>query len=184
MLAEASSSHCGDHLSQWYGMRSFTLAGVEYPLDHLRSFRVVVPARDPLAAPAVLQVTFSNHVYTEKWDAAVHAPSRLLDDNDEQRAFCPVRYGCSIALPQLINASVVGKAYEGRDSKGARNHFFYAEADEISYPIFFRLGRADRIAGAHGVLHIISAYQNPRLPARHRFQAIKFARLVHQSCAP
>ena len=165
-------------------MRSFTLAGSEYPLDHLRSFRVVVPAEDPLATPAVLQVTFSNHVHTEKWEEGVHTPSHLFEEKGEKRAFCPVRYGCSIALPQLINAHIAGKAYEGRDNKGVRNHFFYAEADGIPYPIYFRLGRADRIAGAHGVLRIISAYQNPRLPARHRFQAVKFARLVHQICPP
>ncbi|HEX8578001.1 MAG TPA: hypothetical protein VF655_00215 [Allosphingosinicella sp.] len=157
---------------------------MEYPLNHLRSFRVVVPAQDPLAAPAVLQVTFSNHVYTEKWDPGVHTLDRLIVEKGEERAFCPVGYGCSIVLPQLINSHVTGKAFEGRDSKGARNHFFYAQADSISYPIYFRLGPAGRIPGAHGILHIISAYQNPRLPARHRFQAIKFARLVHQTCPP
>lgn len=165
-------------------MRPFKLAGVEYPLDHLRSFRVTVPAKDPLAAPAVLQVAFSNHVFTEKWDANAHAGERLIDENNDLRAFCPVRYGCSIALPGLITYHVGGKAFEGKDSKGARNHFFYAEADGIPYPIYFRLGRADRIPGVHGVLHIISAYQNPDLPARHRFQAVKFARLVHQTCLP
>jgi hypothetical protein len=162
--------------------RSFNLGGVEYPLDHLRSYRVTVPAKDPLAAPAILQVTFSNHVYTEKWDAAAHTVDHRIDENGEIRSFCPVRYGCSIGLPKLIEYHVGGKAFVGRDSKGARNHFFYADADGISYPIFFRLGRADRIPDVDGVLHIVSAYQNPALAARHRFQAVKFARLVHQSC--
>lgn len=164
--------------------RSFTLGGVEYPLDHLHSFRVTVPQKDPLQAPAVLQVTFSNHVHTVKWDEAIHTPDHMIDEKKELRAFCPVRYGCSIGLAGHIAYHVGGKAFEGRDSKGAMNRFFYAEADSIPYPIYFALGRADRIPGVDGVMHVISAYQNPNLKARVRFQAIKFARLVHQTCPP
>lgn len=163
---------------------SFSLGGVEYPLDHLQSFPVTVPAKDPLAAPAILQVTMSNHVFTEKWDEAAHSPDHLIDENNDPRAFCPVRYGCSIGIPGIIQYHVGGKAFVGRDSKGAKNHFFYAEPDGIPYPVYFRLGRASRIPGVHGILHLISAYQNPDLPARHRFQAIKFARLVHLTCPP
>lgn len=165
-------------------LRSFSLAGVAYPLAHLQSFRVTVPQKDPLQAPAVLQVTFSNHVYTEKWNDVIHTADHRIEANNEARAFCSVRYGCSIALPALIAYHVGGKAFEGRDSNGAMNRFFYAEADSIPYPIYFKLGRADRIPGVDGVLHIISAYQRPMMPARHRFQSIKFARLVHQTCPP
>lgn len=161
----------------------FTFGGNDYLLDHLRGFRAVVPAKDPLAAPAVLQVTFSCHVFSQKWEDGFDQERHFVEDG-EPRAFCPVRYGCSIILPQLVNYHVQGKAYEGRDSKGARNHFFYAEADGVSYPIFFRLGRANNIRGAHGILHIISAYQKPDLPPKHKLQAVKFARLVHQRCPP
>lgn len=162
----------------------FSLGGAEYPLGHLQSFRVTVPQRDPLQAPAILQVTFSNHTFTEKWDDAAHAADRRIEANNEIRAFCSVRYGCSINLPALIAYHVGGKAFEGRDSRGAMNRFFYAEADSIPYPIYFGLGRANQIPGVEGILHIISAYQNPAMPAKHRFQSIKFARLVHQTCPP
>ena len=164
--------------------RSFTLGGVAYPLGHLQSFRLTVPQRDPLEAPAILQVTFSNHVYSVKWDDDVHTAEHRLVGEREERAFCPVRYGCSIGLPAHLAYHIGGKAYEGRDSKGAMNRFFYAEADGIPYPIYFALGRADRIPGVDGVMHIISAYQNPQLKARCRFQAMKFARLVHRCCPP
>lgn len=164
--------------------RPFTLGGVEYPLGHLQSFRVTVPQKDPLQAPAILQVTFSNHVFTEKWDDEIHSAEHRIEANGEVRAFCPVRYGCSINLPGLIAYHVGGKAFEGRDSNGAMNRFFYAEADGIPYPIYFAVGRADRIPGVDGILHIISAYQRPAMPSRVRFQAIKFARLVHQTCPP
>ena len=163
---------------------SFNFAGIDFPLTHLRGLRVNVPAKDPLLAAATLQVTFSPHVYSEKWDAALHAPDRLFEADGEERAFCPVRYGCSIKLPELIRYCVGGKAYLGRDGKGARNHFFYCEADGIAYPVFFRLGKVERIAGAHGILHVVSAYQKPALLARNRYDAVKFARLVHLTCPP
>ena len=163
---------------------SFTLGGAEYPLGHLQGFRVTVGQQDPLKAPAILQVTFSNHVYTEKWDETAHAAEHRIEANKEVRSFCSVRYGCSIDLPALIEYHVGGKAFEGRDSRGAMNRFFYAEADSIAYPIYFGLGRANQIPGVDGILHVISAYQNPIMPAKHRFQSIKFARLVHQTCPP
>lgn len=156
---------------------------MDYPLEHLQSFKLMVPAKNPLQAAAVLQVTFSCHVYSQKWQEGF-AQDHYFKERGEERAFCAVRYGCSLGLPQLINQHVLGKAYEGRDSKGAKNHFFYALADGIPYPIFFRLGRATKIPGANGILHVISAYQKPNLPARHRFQAVNFARLVHLKCPP
>jgi hypothetical protein len=164
--------------------RTFNLAGVEYPLSHLSRFTVVVPAKDPLSSPATLQVTFSHHVFSEKWDEAFHTADHKFEEAGELRAFCPVRYGCSINLRDIIEYHVAGKVYLSRDGKGLWNHFFYADADGIAYPVFFRLGKADRIAGIDGILHIVSAYQNPKLPVRSRHQAIKFARLVHQTCAP
>jgi hypothetical protein len=163
---------------------TFTLGDNSYPLAHLSGFRVTVPAKDPLAVPAVLQVTCSCHVYSEKWDAARHQIANRFEDDGEARSFCPVRYGCSINLEALIRYHIAGKAYWGRDGKGVLNSFFYGDADGIAYPIYFRLGAADRINGVHGLMHIISAYQNADLPARHRFDAIKFARLVYQKCPP
>lgn len=164
--------------------RPFLLAGAEYPLIHLRRFTVVVPAKDPLASPATLQVTFSHHVFSEKWNDARHTVEQRFEEAGELRAFCPVRYGCSISLQEIIKYHVAGKAFLSRDGKGIWNHFFYADADGISYPVFFRLGKSDHIAGIDGILHIISAYQNPKIPARHKHDAIKFARLVHQICPP
>jgi len=163
---------------------NFLLKGVEYPLAHLNSFRVTVPAKDPLIDPAILQVTFSCHVFSEKWRNDEHEPEYRFRENSEERAFCPIRYGCSIGLQNIIDFHIAGKAFEGRDGNGNLNHFFYADADGISYPVYFRLGKANKIPGVDGILHIISAYQNPDLRARHRFQSIKFARLVHQICKP
>jgi hypothetical protein len=162
----------------------FVLAGVEYPLGHLKSFKVTVPAKEPLAAPAILLVTFSHHVFSEKWDEQKHTPEHKFEADGERRAFCPVRYSYSINLRKIIEYHIGGKAFLSRDGKGIWNYLFYGDADSIAYPVFFRLGRADRIEGVDGILHIISAYQNPDLPAKNRLQAVKFARLVHQTCPP
>lgn len=165
-------------------LQNFCLGGINYPLTHLKGLRITVPAKNPLESPAILQVTFSTHVFSERWNLALHAADRKFDEDGESRAFCPVRYGCSIGLAAIIRYHVAGKAFRGRDGSGAWNHFFYANADGIPYPVYFRLGKADRVNGVDGILHIISAYQNPNLPARHRFEAVKFARLVHQTCPP
>lgn len=165
-------------------IKQFELNGVAYPLDHLQGFRLDIPRSDPLLAPARLQVTFSCHVFSERWDANKHPPERRFVVDSEDRAFCPVRYGCSIGLEEHIRYLALGKAYEVRDGNGIRNHFFYATAEKLPYPIFFRLSQASRIKGVHGLLHIISAYQKPNLKARHACQSIKFARLVHQRCSP
>jgi hypothetical protein len=163
---------------------TFRLAGTEYPLHHLSRFTVVVPAKDPLASAATLLVTFSHHVFSEKWDVLRHTTEHRFEAEGEIRAFCPVRYGCSIELRKIIEYHVIGKAFESRDGNGVLNHFFYADADGIAYPVFFRLRKAERIANVDGILHIVSAYQNPKLPAKHKHNAIKFARLVHQICPP
>jgi hypothetical protein len=165
-------------------LKEFSLGEIDYPLGHTLPFDLVVPAQDPLAAPAVLRVSFSHHVFSVKWDDALHTADHEFQADGERRAFCPVRYGCSINLRQIIEFHVRGKAFESRDSNGIMRHLFYAEADGITYPVFFTLRKANRIPGIDGILQIISAYQKPDLPARHRLQSIKFARLVHKNCPP
>lgn len=163
---------------------AFHIGAQSFSLAHLRGLRLVVPAKDPLQAPTLLQVTFSTHVYSAKWDVKKHQEEHRFEAKGEIRAFCPVRYGCSILLPDILKQSVGGKAYVGRDGNGHLNHFFYARADGHPYPIYFRLAKAHRIKGVSGILHVISAYQRPDMKPRHRFEAIKFARLVHRICPP
>jgi hypothetical protein len=163
---------------------TFKLGGVEYPLGHLDAFEVTVAAKEPLAAPAVLRVTFSHHVFSEKWDDAKHTIGHEFEADGEKRAFCSVRYGCSIELRNIIEYHVAGKAFMSRDGNGVMRHLFYAEADGIAYPVFFKLSKAKHIPGVDGIMHVISAYQNVALPAKHKLQSVKFARVVHQTCPP
>ena len=98
--------------------KAFSLGGVDFPLGHLVPFDVTVAAKEPLAEPAVLRVTFSHHVFSEKWDEAVHTPAHKYEADGESRAFCSVRYGCSIELRNVIEYHVEGKAHLGRVDKG------------------------------------------------------------------
>ncbi len=122
---------------------TFTLGGVDYPLGHLDPFDLTVAAKDPLASPATLRVTFSHHVFSEKWHDAKHHADHEFWADGERRAFCSVRYGCSIELHQIVEYHVGGKAYESRDRNGILRHLFYAEADGIRYPVFFNLRKAN-----------------------------------------
>jgi hypothetical protein len=163
---------------------TFSLGGVDYPLGHLAHFDVTVPAKEPLMAAAVLRVSFSHHVFSVKWNEADHAADHEYVADGERRAFCPVRYGCSIELRGIVEYHVGGKAFLSRDGNGIPRHLFYAEADGIPYPVFFKLAKAKHLPGVNGIMHIISAYQNVDLPARNRLQSVKFARLVHTACPP
>ena len=165
--------------------KCFNLSGTDYPLEHLTSFLLEIAQKDPLAAAAVLRVTYSCHTYSQGWKEGQHDPAYLIEEDGEKRSFCPVRYGCSTELPTLLRYHSAGKAYAMRDGNGFLNNFFYAEADGVPYPVYFRLSKATRrSADADGILHIMSACQNPLLLSRGRYQSVKFARLVHQTCPP
>lgn len=165
-------------------LQEFVLNQTVYPLKHLCGFRLDIARKDPLLAPAKLQVTFSCHVFSERWNESQHSSERRFRYNCDDRAFCPVRYKCSINLEKNISYFSNGKAYLSKDGNGVQNSFFYAESDGVPYPIFFRLVKAKNIKGVDGLLHVISAYPNPNLSARHKYQSVKFARLVHQNCPP
>lgn len=163
---------------------NFTLNGVNYPLDHLDDFDVLVAAKDPLMSPATLRVTFSHHVFSKAWKNGVDDVDHEYEKDGARRAFCATRYGCSIELRNLIEYHIAGKAFYSRDGNGVQNTLFYAVADGITYLIIFNLRRSDWLEGIDGILHVLSAYQKPDMPARHKLLSVKFARLVHQKCPP
>ncbi|PNU02764.1 hypothetical protein A8V01_25495 [Novosphingobium guangzhouense] len=119
-----------------------------------------------------------------KWDDNEHTADHEFTYNKERRAFCPVRYGCSIEIEDIVKYHINGKAYVSKDGKGISRHLFYAVADSIPYPVVFDLAKAKHIPEVDGIMRIISAYQKPLLPARNKLQSINFARLVHQKCPP
>lgn len=159
--------------------KSFTYNGVEYDLSHLSPFTIDVQHKDAAFAPVRILVTFSHHVFSTRWVDGCDPLSAVTEDH-EQRSFCTQRYGWSKDLQSAVRYYASGKAFEGRDGKGNWNHFFRDERNQRSVPyvIYFRLGKATKVSGADAILHVISAYENANMPAKHRFQSINFALLV------
>lgn len=131
-----------------------------------------------------MRVLCSHHVFSVKWSDALHSKDHEYIRDEERRAFCPVRYGCSIEIRRIVEYHIAGKAYQSRDGNGVLRYMFYDLADGVSYPVFFTLSKASRIAGVDGLMHVISAYQKADLPSRSKLQSVKFARLVYQTCPP
>lgn len=166
------------------GMRDpITINGQIYDLAHLNSFTVTIPPKDSAMEPAKIVVTFSHHVFTKEWDHLIHTIDEKVVEDGDPRAFCSQRYGWSKDLEQIIKYHVAGKAYESRDGKANLNYLFYEDRDGRSpaYAIYFRLTKADKISGVDGVLRIISAYENAKLPAKNKLQSVKFAMHVSRA---
>lgn len=160
--------------------QTFLINAVVYDLAHLSSFTVTIPSREENCASAKLVVTFGHHVFTEQWDDAHHTIDLAITENGERRAFCLERYNWSQDLAGIIRYHVAGRAFWGRDRNGNWNNFFYEQRNGRvnPYAIYFRVGKASNIKGVDGILHIISAYENPDLPKARHFQSIKFATIV------
>lgn len=160
-----------------------TIAGQTYALGHLSPFTISVePKTGSGLVPCKLLVTFSCHVYSLEWDDTVHPTSHLIEHEGETRCFCPDRHQWSLDLPSLVRYHARGKSYLSRDGKGNWNHLFYEPLDTtkraVPYPIYIRLNRVRDMGNVDGVCHIISAYENPKIPARNQLQSTRFAKLV------
>lgn len=159
------------------------IAGQIYPLGHLNPFTITVEPKEGSGLQACkLLVTFSCHVYSLDWDASHHPASHLVEHEGEQRCFCPSRYGWSLDLPDLVRYHARGKSYLSRDGNGFWNHLFYEPLDvtkrAVPYQIYIRLNRVRDMGNVDGVCHVISAYENPKIPARNQLQSTRFAKLV------
>jgi len=159
------------------------IAGQTYLMGHLKPFTIMIePPAESGLQPCKLLVTFSCHVYSLDWDSNLHPASHLVEHEGEQRCFCPTRYRWSLDLPDLVRYHARGKSYLSRDGNGHWNHLFYEPLDAtkraVPYPIYIRLNRVRDMGDVDGVCHVISAYENARIPARNRLQCTRFAKLV------
>lgn len=160
-----------------------TIAGHTYSLGHLSPFTIMVePKVGSGLLPTKLLITFSCHVYSLEWDEDLNPSSHLIEHEGEKRCFCPIRHRWSESLPDLVRYHAKGKSYLSRDGNGFCNHLFYEPLDVTKratpYPIFIRINRTNDMGNIDGVCHVISAYESPRIPARHKLESTKFAKLV------
>jgi hypothetical protein len=79
------------------------VGGNAVDLTHLDPFALVFFSQ--VAGHALrVHVTYSNHCFTEKWDAATSGTDDLLlrDGGGRLRVFCETRYRLSLGLPGII----------------------------------------------------------------------------------
>jgi len=155
------------------------IRGVTYLLDHLEPFTLQIAGKTPADGVCALVVTFGHHTFSQAWTDECHVDWKI-DEDGEDRKFCPTRHHWSQGLNAHIRGHVKGKAYLSRDRGGRLNHMFVSKLSSASppYVIVFQVTRANAIKGVDGQLKILSAYENDRLPKLETFERIKFANLV------
>jgi len=150
--------------------------GVPIHLDHLEVFQF--HCRSERAGRDLhVEVRFSNHVYTKKFESELHLNSDIiLRDSSGPRVFCPERFALSAQLRGVIQGLSDKKVTQ---NKVERNYVYAVSLDTQSgfYHVFFSLHRG-KSRNADLVLIVESAYKkqtqipNYNPPRRIKFEAL------------
>jgi hypothetical protein len=157
---------------------SITIDGIEHDLSHLNPFTVAVTPSHAQAPAYKVLVSFGCHTFTRGYDEATDDAAFRYEEEGEVRCFCPDRHLASIGLPGLILQAVAGKAYFSQN----RNYMLVDQPlGGPPYAVFFNVERAKAIRGVDALMFVVSAYEKPGLPARHRLPSISFATLISKT---
>ena len=136
-----------------------TVAGQEIAFDHLEPFSLVVPTATK-AAGVRIDVVFSNHCFSETFDAEVHLGGEVdVWDRDKRRVFDQARYDLSKALPAIIQGLPTSAVFLTPESNFVRITLPGGAAG-AEYRMFFRITKAEKGSGSDLRLRVESAY-NP-----------------------
>ena len=117
------------------------IAGRTYGLRHLNPFIVDVTPAGAGALTYSVAVRFGCHTFTREW-MGDETPDFRFAHGSEVRCFCPIRYGLSHHLPDIVRrtAAFGGKAYF--DAK--QNYLLIERLPEIEgpYAVFFTMERS------------------------------------------
>lgn len=144
--------------------------GTAYDLTHLDPFEFDVP-RGGVAADIRLQVQFSSHTFTEKYNA-LHTRDLAISDGRDLRAFCLKRYGHSLSLPAAVRQAVAGHACL---DQGRMHINTTLPGLEGPYLIAFQL-RFKQTRKFDGVMTVVSAHHRPNI--NHELPKAPFAAVV------
>ena len=121
-----------------------------------------------------MAVRFGCHTFTREW-MGDETPDFRFTHGSEVRCFCPIRYGLSHHLPDIVRrtAAFGGKAYF--DAK--QNYLLIERLPEIEgpYAVFFTMERSKH-STADVAMFVTSAYEKRRLPRN--IPKVTFATLV------
>lgn len=88
------------------------VAGQTLAFDHLEPF-VLEMATQSRPNGVKIDVRFSNHCFSETFDAARHDDNAVaVWDGPRRRVFCPIRYGLSQALPHILKGLPTAHVYQ------------------------------------------------------------------------
>ena len=80
------------------------VAGAPVNFSHLEPFEFLVTT-EARPGGATVDVRFSNHCFSDAYNAAIHAaPIADVWDRGQRRVFCPQRYDLSLGLRNIIEA--------------------------------------------------------------------------------
>jgi hypothetical protein len=141
-----------------------------YDLRHLDPFVVAVTLKD--GSKRQVLVSFGCHTFTREFTEDDPENHVFVSDTD-RRCFCPMRYGYSLHLPEIVARSITGRVFfsEGRNLLCVD----WLPGLEVPYAAFFNLVRF-REKGLDAAMFVVSAYDKPNLPDK--LPAIGFATLL------
>jgi hypothetical protein len=150
--------------------------GQAIAFEHLEPFQVGMASQ---ARPdgILIDVRFSNHCFSETFDAGRHvAPVVDIWDGPRRRVFSPVRYDQSIALPDLVRALPTAHVFQTPETNFVR----IAGGD---YRMFFRVKKAATGENHDLKLFIESAYspEAGQALATAHMSKVRFAVLVDKT---
>lgn len=160
---------------------SITIDGHTYCLQHLTPTGLAVCTQ---ARPkgVNIHVSFSKHCFTESFEDGIHAPSLLVMDGRQQRAFDQLRYDLSKGLPDMLSQLPEAKVF------GTPEKNFFQLSQRIDdkngeYRMFFRVKKSGVPEGYDLSMFVESAYSpDPKkaLPT-HKMQKVRFKVLVDKT---
>lgn len=155
--------------------------GEEMPIDHLEQMTITCPC-EVLDRKLVIEVSFANHCYTEKYVEGAHEVEQIIltEAEDRHRIFCPIRYELSKQLPELIKELPSKRVHQ---TSQQRNYVYVVplEVQGRPYEIYLMLQRASSDSNADLRLTIESAYLNQGASnTRRRPNSIRFIILAQK----
>lgn len=134
-----------------------TFEGKTYDFNHLVPLTYQIPLSAKGDKSALLKVSYSIHCFTEGFEEGVHRDHHRYTHADEMRAFCPVRYDCSLRLPSIVTNLQSVKVYQA-----LKNNYTYVarialDGESNDYSLFFTLKKV-HAAEPTVSMYIQSAY--------------------------
>lgn len=162
-------------------MKEIIYDGKVMPIGHLAPKMVACPCAQ-IGRDLAIKVIFANHCYTVAFSATEHSADQIILYNSpgRPRVFCPIRYGLSHRLPDLIEKLPSQKVHQTTQT---RNYVYVVplKVKDQVYEIYFMLQRAQAEDKADLRLTVESAYPveaPPALPKRPA--SIRFIVLAHK----